>query len=486
MPSLHAFDVAVLGAGPAGMGAASAATGLGLSTVVMDEQRAPGGQIYRAIETTPLTDRRVLGKDYWYGIALIDEFARSSAIYKPRTTIWGLARPRKDGPWQIGVSRDGQAKFVHARHVVLATGAQERPMPIPGWTLPGVMSVGAAQILLKTSALVPSGRVIVAGSGPLLFLLVAQLARVGVRIIQVLDTTPRGRLRATWRQWGDFALSPYVVKGLLLALEACAKVKFERHVDAIEATGRTHLEAVRYRVGGREKWIAADTLLLHQGVVPNINLTAATGCALEWNALQDCFRPHVDLFGASSIEGLSIAGDAAGIGGARVADIRGRLAAFNAAFALGRLNSLEREQRSKKIKRELTRWLRGRAFVDAMYRPTMNFTAPEDRTIVCRCEEVTAGAVRHAIRTGCQGPNQLKSFLRCGMGPCQGRFCGLTVNALFAEERNIAPGQAGYYRLRFPIKPLALGELAALPQTPQSIQAVVRLPAPSMAERLDF
>lgn len=476
----HTFDVAVLGAGPAGMSAACTATALGLSTIVVDEQPGPGGQIYRAIETTPLTDRRVLGKDYWYGTSLIDEFARSGAVYEPRTTIWGLARPETDGPWQIGVSRDGQAQFVHARHIVLATGAQERPVPIPGWTLPGVMSVGAAQILLKTSALAPSGRVIVAGSGPLLFLLVAQLARVGVRITRVLNTTPRGRLRATWRHWADFALSHYVVKGLRLTLEASAKVKFERHVDTIEATGGTHLEAVCYRIGGREKWTAADTLLLHQGVVPNINLPAAVGCALEWNAAQDCFRPHVDLFGASSVDGLSIAGDAAGIGGARVAEVQGRLAAFNAAFALGRLNSQEREQRSGIAKGDLARWMRGRAFVDAMYRPSAGFMAPEDRTIVCRCEEVTAGSIRDAIRMGCQGPNQLKSFLRCGMGSCQGRFCGLTVNALFAQQRNIASEQAGYYRLRFPTKPLTLGQLATLPQTPQSVQAVVRLPAPSM------
>ncbi len=477
MATQHTFDVAILGAGPAGMSAACSATALGLSTVVLDEQHSPGGQIYRAIETSPLTDRSILGKDYWHGASLVDNFARSGAIYEPRTTIWGLTPPQADSHWQIGVSRDGAASFVDARHVVLATGAQERPMPIPGWTLPGVLGAGAAQILLKSSGLVPSGRVVVAGSGPLLFLLITQLARAGARIARVLDTTPRGRLRTTLRHWGAFALSPYAAKGLRLALEACAKAKFERHVDAIEAAGSTHLEAVRYRTGGRERSVAADTLLLHQGIVPNINLAAAAGCTVQWDAQQASFRPRVDAFGASSIYGLSIAGDAAGIGGARMAEAQGRLAAFHAAYVLGRLNAAEFKQRTQEAKRELAHWSRGRAFVDAMYCPSGTFTIPDDRTIICRCEEVTAGAVRKAIRMGCQGPNQLKSFLRCGMGLCQGRFCGLTVNALFAHERNIVPEQVGYYRLRFPIKPLTLGELAALPQTLQSVQAVVRLPA---------
>jgi bacterioferritin-associated ferredoxin len=219
-------------------------------------------------------------------------------------------------------------------------------------------------------------------------------------------------------------------------------------------------------------------LLLHNGVVPNINLAAAAGCTLAWDATQACFRPHVDIFGASSVDGITIAGDGAGIGGARVAEAQGRLAALNAAFALGRIDAVKREHNAKGPLRELARWSSGRAFIDAMYCPSDSFIVPENRTIVCRCEEVTADVVRQAIRMGCQGPNQLKSFLRCGMGPCQGRFCGLTVNALFADELKITPEQAGYYRLRFPIKPLTLRELAALPQTSESMQAVVRLPRP--------
>jgi octopine oxidase subunit A len=175
------------------------------------------------------------------------------------------------------------------------------------------------------------------------------------------------------------------------------------------------------------------------------------------------------------VPGVSIAGDAAGIGGARAAEARGTLAAMNVACALGRIQPVERDRRSASARRDLVRYARGRSFVDALYRPAAAFRLPAGNTIVCRCEEVTAAQIVDTVRLGCVGPNQMKSFLRCGMGPCQGRFCGTTVTELIARERGVAPDEVGYYRLRFPVKPITLGELAALPQTAASMQAVVRL-----------
>ncbi|WP_035184126.1 (2Fe-2S)-binding protein, partial [Achromobacter xylosoxidans] len=123
----------------------------------------------------------------------------------------------------------------------------------------------------------------------------------------------------------------------------------------------------------------------------------------------------------------------------------------------------------------LARSVRGREFFDALYKAPETFRRPTGDTIVCRCEEVTAAQVRDTVKLGCSGPNQMKAFLRCGMGPCQGRFCGLTVSEIIAEERGVPVPEVGYYRLRFPTKPLTLGELASLPQTDESRQAVVRL-----------
>jgi bacterioferritin-associated ferredoxin len=176
------------------------------------------------------------------------------------------------------------------------------------------------------------------------------------------------------------------------------------------------------------------------------------------------------------VPGVTLAGDGAGIAGARAAHSHGVMAALNAASALGRIDTAQRDSAGRAAQAERSRWLRGRSFLDRMYRPAAQFRIPSGSTIVCRCEEVTAAQVIDSVKLGCTGPNQLKSFLRCGMGPCQGRFCGLTVSELIAQERQSTAAVVGHYRLRFPIKPVTLGELASLPQTDASKNAVVRPP----------
>ena len=174
--------------------------------------------------------------------------------------------------------------------------------------------------------------------------------------------------------------------------------------------------------------------------------------------------------------GVFVAGDAAEIAGAEAADARGQLAALAVANALGRIDAKARDMTAEAPRAALRKALRGRAFLDARYRPPDEYRLPRGDTIVCRCEEVTAEQVIAAVRVGAAGPNQVKAFLRCGMGPCQGRLCGLTVSELVASERNISPEAAGYFRLRWPAKPITLGELAALKGTPAAERAVVRGP----------
>jgi NADPH-dependent 2,4-dienoyl-CoA reductase/sulfur reductase-like enzyme len=479
------YDLVVIGAGPAGMAAASTAAGHGLSTLVVDEQPAPGGQIYRAVERTPVTDRGLLGKDYWHGLSLVQRFRAADVQYLPGATVWGVTRVPGGEPssmtsaaaeMEVAMSCGDGSRAVRARHVVVATGAQERPFAIPGWTLPGVMTAGAAQILLKSSGLAPAGRVVLAGTGPLLLLVAAQLRRAGANVVRMLDTTPTDQ-PIRWRELAGFVASPYFLKGVktyLQARGAAPLVRGVRHLAARAQGGR--VAAVEYEVRGRAERVEADVLLLHQGVVPGINLTRALACTHHWDEAQACFVPTVDDWFASSVPGISIAGDAAGIGGARMAESRGCLAALQACHVLGALNEQERDGIAQPHRRELARWQRGRSFIDALYLPAREARAPTGDTLVCRCEEVTADAVAQAARLGCTGPNQLKSFLRCGMGPCQGRLCGLTVTEILARERGKNPQEIGYYRTRFPIKPLTLGELASMPRTPEAVQAVERLP----------
>jgi hypothetical protein len=194
------YDLAVSGAGPAGM-AAETAAGLGLSTLALDENAGPGGQIYRAVTSTPVRTRATLGEDYWRGAELAASFGASNGDYARAATVWSVgqgfdALERENG-LEVAVSRGGSAHLVGAKEVVLAMGALERPFPIPGWTLPGVMTAGAAQIALKSSGLVPDGRVVVAGTGPLLLLLTQQLRAAGAAVVALLDTHSSRQLGAS-------------------------------------------------------------------------------------------------------------------------------------------------------------------------------------------------------------------------------------------------------------------------------------------------
>jgi thioredoxin reductase/bacterioferritin-associated ferredoxin len=460
------YDVAVVGAGPAGLAAATVCARAGLSTVLFDEQPAPGGQIYRAVTATPVKQKTILGPDYWAGHELAQKFLTSGAHYVPDATVWNLTRER-----EIGVSVAGAASILTAERVILATGALERPFPIPGWTLPGVMTAGAGQILLKSSGLVPDGRTVIAGCGPLLWLIAWQYLNAGARIDAVLETaTDR---EAAWRHAPAFATSPYFLKGVRLMYAVRRRVRVVSGVVDLCANGVERVETVTYRTArGSEQRLPVDNLFLHQGVVPNVNVAMAAGVEHRWDDAQLCFSPILDVDGTTTLPGIAIAGDGAGIAGAEGAQARGMLAALAAARALR--PGVQALAPEAEVRARLARYLRGRAFLDAYYRPAVQFRRPARETLVCRCEEVTAGQIADTVALGCTGPNQMKAFLRCGMGSCQGRLCGLTVTELIAQARGVDPQEVGYYRLRPPVKPITLGELASLPKNEAALRSVAR------------
>ncbi len=455
----ESWDVVVIGAGPAGLAAATLLAEQQARVVLLDEQAEPGGQIYRGIERAArhATLLTALGDDYRHGGGLVTRFRASGAAYRPGSLVWQVTPQR-----EVWFSNDGQSQVIDAKVVVLATGAMERPVPLPGWTLPGAMTAGALQIMLKSAGVVPDEPFVVAGSGPLLYLLVQQCLAAGARPQAVLETASRINAWRASRYLPVAMPSRDLAKGLaMLAVLRRSGVPRFRHVSDIQIEGTDAVSGIKFRSGGKARHLATRLVALHEGVIPAQQMPRSIGCAFAWDATQRCFAPVVDEWGNSSIDDVLIAGDAAGIGGARVAEHAGRIVALEALRRIGRIDTAQRDAMASADWQARRAHLAIRRFLDVLYAPRDEILRPADEVLVCRCEEVTAAAIREVVRQGCLGPNQAKAFLRAGMGPCQGRLCGPVVSEIIAEARGVSPAQVGYYRIRPPLKPIAVGELIA-------------------------
>lgn len=459
---MRRVDVAIVGAGPAGLAAAARLAQADVSIALLDEQRAAGGQIYRGVGEVPAARAALLGADYLAGRSLLAALSSPQVSHLTGATIWEVT---PDGA--IAYSRRGRAAELEAGRVIVATGALERPMPFPGWTLPGVMTAGAAQILLKTAGLLPPTPTVLAGSGPLLYLLANQLVAMGHEIAALVDTTPADTRAAALRHavgaargWRTLAKGLRLLRGI-----KAAGVRHLKGARDLCAEGEGSVERLAFTAGGRRESLACAAVLVHNGVVPNVQITRSLNLEHEWDALQCAWRPRLDPDGRTSEPKILVAGDGGGIAGADAAVPSGQLAALAALADLGRLDASRVEPEQAAARAELRRLTAVRPFLDALYAPAEAFLDPPDETIVCRCEEVTAAELRGFVDLGCLGPNQAKSYGRSGMGPCQGRYCGPTVSAIIARRRGVPIEAVGAFRVRPPLKPVTLKELAAMAES---------------------
>lgn len=457
----NTYDAIIIGAGPAGLSCGTELASRGLDVAVLDEQASPGGQIYRNVSNASSQQNALLGKDYSAGMGLVTAFRDSGAEYFPQTRVW-QAEPNGDAFF----SRHGASSKVSAPYIVLSTGAMERPVPFPGWILPGVMTCGGMSNLLKDSGLVPAEPVVIAGSGPLLWLVAEHLLELGAPVAAILDTTPLTQMVTAMSQMPKALLRlDYLLKGVSMIAKVHkmalkAKVPMYRGVTGLRAEGTDKVERVRATCRSKELEFAASTLLVHEGIIPNTALLRQVGVKHTWNEVQRYWHPEVGSDGRTNLPSVFTAGDGSFVHGALSAEYKGRLTGLTIAHEMRRISGAEFSSESSALGAKLHKELLPRPFVDAMYAPRGGLYALADEETVCRCENVTAGRIRELVAQGFTDHNEIKSIIRCGMGPCQGRMCGPAVMELVAEAAGISAQDARPLRLRPPVKPVSLQEMA--------------------------
>jgi len=456
--------LAVIGAGPAGLAATAAAAAHGIRVTLLDSAARAGGQFYRQ-PAAELNARRPQALHHRWRTweRLRDSLARhveaGNATHLTDHHVWFVER-RSDHftvHALLGPAQEDPVE-VRADAVLIATGGYEKVLPFPGWTLPGVLTAGGAQAMLKGSLAVPGRTAVVAGTGPLLLPVATGLAAAGVEVAALVESAdPKAflrRPRVLAAQPGKVAEGAQYAARLLRH-----RVKLLTRHTVVEAHGDERLEAVTVAAldtGGRirpgtERRFACDTLAVGHGMLPHTDLAETLGCRLEG------LRVHVDDEQRTDVPGLWAAGETTGIGGADLALTEGHIAGRSAA---ARLTGAVPDPRGwATAAKSRTRLREFSAALDTVYAPPACWTdLVTDDTIVCRCEEVAGGAIREAVAgLGAGDVRTVKLLTRAGMGWCQGRMCGPAVAGLAGCE--LTPSRRPFAR------PVPLGVLAHAGET---------------------
>ena len=444
--------VVIIGAGPAGLSCASELAAAGRSVCLIDDNASAGGQYFRQLPPTYIAnpDAKLLRDK-----ARFDELAQvlvsPNVKYMPSTVVWGM--PDRHTIAYAGPANSGR---VSASAIVIATGAQEKSMPFTGWTLPGIISAGGCLNLAKGHGLVPSGKVVVAGNGPLVLVAAATLLAAGANVVAVIEAQSDSKLLSVALEGARLAPA-ILAKGIgYRARMLKAGLRMRTGWMVCEARGKEALEAVCIAPVGsngrpekeKSRWIDADTLVVGYGLLAGSETARMFECAMENSAELNGVVPRRDERLSTSVDRVYAIGDGAGIGGVEVAILEGRIAASS---ILGREAAPQDRARYGRLDRY-------RRKLNIAYSLPHALVAAESETIICRCEELTLAKLSADSNSGRDSLNALKTSTRLGMGRCQGRTCLHVASAIFGFNAEAGPT---FPRVRPPLRPVTVERIAA-------------------------
>lgn len=445
MPPVETCDLLILGGGAAGLSAAIAARRCGLDVLLLDERAAAGGQYYKqpapGLVATPLDAQARQGAD------LVAAAEASGARFLRGAEAWGAFAADR-----IAIFDGTRTRMIAPRALIVATGAQEAGLPLPGWTLPGVMTVGAAQTLWRSYRVTPGRRVLVAGNGPLNLQVAGELAAARCDVVAVAEAArmaDAGAATAMLRADPLLALRGVALLARLRwhgipLLRGAQLAAVEQHDGALRATVRT---------ARGDRGFDVDAVLMGYGFLPADDVLRALGAA------QEHLVTRRDADGMTSVDGVYAVGDCAGLGGAPAAREEGIIAACAVARRLARTVP------PGMLAAARTRLARHRRFQTALWRlfaaQKPGIALADDTTLICRCEEVTKAEIAAVLADGTPSIGEVKRRTRCGMGRCQGRYCAPILAAWLAEAQGRPLDGMAMFAPQAPIKPIAIADIVA-------------------------
>ena len=467
------FDIAIIGAGPAGIAAATTAAKQGASTVLFDDSSSLGGHFYKQLpgdfsQIQPQhTDKDTLELN---ARKLRLEHSQAQVLNQAR--VWGIFQGENNGFQIYAEHQECETVSTTAEAIILAPGVYDRPLPFLGWELPGVMTPGAMQIMIKKQGLLPGKRVLVCGTGPLQLIVAASLVEAGADVAALLDTCGflDGMFSAPLAFSGLQSRLGDIVHSFSTLLKKDVPILFHHAVikalgdpkNGVEKAVIGKISAEGHPVPDPQQNLQVDSICCAYGFVPSIALTLHLGCEHVYQQNLGAYVPRYDDHMQTSRPGIYVAGDVTGVGGKPLADLQGKLAAIS---ALERLDILSTEQANSQrvqlatpLRRQerFSRWLWNR------YRIKPNLlNIADENTIICRCENVTIGDLKRSLSQSARDLYGVKLRTRLGMGSCQGRYCMMNAAILIAQETGIPVGETGIQSVRPPITPIRLKNIAS-------------------------